>query len=197
MYSFIVINNVVANVIHVGKGRSFSAIKPALEYAKNGDTVFVHAGTYKEGNIVIKKSISLIGIDKPILDGELKYEILSVLVSNVIIKGLQVQNCSRAMMNDPGAIKIYDSKNIIIEDNILLNNFFGISLQYSKHCLIKNNFIKASQKEEYQSGNAIHCWKSDSLQIIGNKISGHRDGIYFEFVTASVILRNISENNLR
>ncbi|HRD42574.1 MAG TPA: NosD domain-containing protein, partial [Ferruginibacter sp.] len=40
-------------------------------------------------------------------------------------------------------------------------------------------------------------WKSDSLQITGNKISGHRDGIYFEFVSHSVIWRNISKNNLR
>ena len=46
-------------------------------------------------------------------------------------------------------------------------------------------------------GNGIHCWKSDSLQIIGNKISGHQDGIYFEFVTILVIWRNISTHNIR
>ncbi len=35
------------------------------------------------------------------------------------------------------------------------------------------------------------------MQIIGNTISGHRDGIYFEFVTHSVIWRNLSFKNLR
>lgn len=193
----IILNSVVANVIHVGKGKTFSAIKPALEHAKNGDTVFVYSGVYKEGNIVINKSITFIGIGKPVLDGELQYEIISIKGSNVTIKGFQLQNCSRSVMSDPGAIKVYEAKNIRIEENILINNYFGIYLQYSQNCLIKNNFIKATQKEEHQSGNGIHCWKSDTLQIVGNKIYGHRDGIYFEFVTASVIWRNIAENNLR
>ncbi len=35
------------------------------------------------------------------------------------------------------------------------------------------------------------------MQIIGNTISGHRDGIYFEFVTNSVIWRNVSTANIR
>jgi nitrous oxidase accessory protein len=35
------------------------------------------------------------------------------------------------------------------------------------------------------------------MQIIANTVSGHRDGIYFEFVTNSVIWRNRSFKNLR
>jgi nitrous oxidase accessory protein len=35
------------------------------------------------------------------------------------------------------------------------------------------------------------------MQIIGNTVSGHRDGIYFEFVTHSVITRNRSAKNIR
>jgi nitrous oxidase accessory protein len=62
---------------------------------------------------------------------------------------------------------------------------------------VKNNKIIAFGKEEQEIGNGIHCWKSDSLQIIANNISGNRDGIYFEFVTHSVIWRNISFDNIR
>ena len=57
---------------------------------------------------------------------------------------------------------------------------------------IKNNRLTAYKTEEQQSGNGIHCWKSDSMRIIGNTIQGHRDGIYFEFVTNSIIWRNDS-----
>lgn len=63
--------------------------------------------------------------------------------------------------------------------------------------MVKNNRIKAYGKEEQQIGNGIHCWKSDTLQIIGNTIEGHRDGIYFEFVTHSIIWRNVSIRNIR
>ena len=137
------------------------------------------------------------GQDRPVLDGEHKYEILSIHSDNVTIRGLKLQNCGRTTMDDLSAIKIYERKRVIIEDNILKDNYFGIYLQHAENCIIRKNFIQASGKEESQSGNGIHCWKSDSLQIIGNKIFGHRDGIYFEFVTASVIWRNIAQRNLR
>jgi nitrous oxidase accessory protein len=100
-------------------------------------------------------------------------------------------------MNDPAAIRVAEANHISVVNNKMYNNFFAVYLQYAKHCLIKDNVITASQQHEYQSGNGIHCWKSDSLQIIGNRIAGHRDGIYFEFVTHSIIWRNIAENNLR
>jgi len=189
--------NIIAKTIYAGKEKKYTTIKSALLNCANSDTLIITKGNYKEGNIIIDKSIVVIGENNPVLDGELKHEIISVKSDFVVIKGLTLQNCGRTVMNDPAAIKVYDAKNALIENNILLNNYFGIYLQYSQNSIIKNNVIKASQKEEYQSGNGIHCWKSDSLQIIGNRISGHRDGIYFEFVTHSVIWRNIAENNLR
>jgi len=47
------------------------------------------------------------------------------------------------------------------------------------------------------SGNGIHLWQSNDVTIADNRISGHRDGIYFEFVRNSTIRGNISEKNLR
>ncbi|HOA37395.1 MAG TPA: nitrous oxide reductase family maturation protein NosD, partial [Flavihumibacter sp.] len=165
--------------------------------ASNGDTVEVNGGTYKEGNIIISKSIALIGKSRPVLDGQFRFEILSVKANGVLVSGFQIQHCGQGTLDDPGAIKVYDASQVRIENNDLVDNFFGIYLQYSHHSVIKNNRISAKQTIENQSGNGIHCWKSDNLQITGNHISGHRDGIYFEFVTESVIWRNISENNLR
>lgn len=190
-------SSVHATVIKVGNDKTYKTIKEALQQANPGDTIIISKGIYKEGNIVINKPICIIGEDYPIIDAEFKTEVLSVKSSNVVIKYLQIQNSGRSAMVDEAAIKVYDENNIIIEGNKLINNFFGVHLQYASHCIVKNNFIKASQKEEYESANGIHCWKSDSLQIIGNTIYGHRDGIYFEFVKNSVIWRNISQNNLR
>ena len=143
------------------------------------------------------KTITLMGIDWPVLDGQLKYEVLSVKADSVIVTGFVIQNSGHASLDDPGGIKVYDSRDVHIIGNQLKDNFFGIYLQYSKHCIIKDNIVKASGTEEQQIGNGIHCWKSDSLQIVGNTISGHRDGIYFEFVTGSVIWRNIAFDNIR
>jgi nitrous oxidase accessory protein len=47
------------------------------------------------------------------------------------------------------------------------------------------------------SGNGIHLWSARDVHIADNRIAGHRDGIYFEFVRASVVERNVSAGNLR
>lgn len=186
-----------ATQLHVGATRQYTTVKSALAACNDGDTVYVHAGHYKEGNLIITKSIHFIGVDFPILDGEKKCEVLSVKASYVIISGFKVNRSGFATLTDPGGIKVYESHHVTISDNILNDNFFAIYLQYCNKCIVKNNTITGWGVEEQKIGNGIHCWKSDSLQIIGNKIIGHRDGIYFEFVTNSVIWRNISQNNIR
>lgn len=186
-----------ATRIEVGKDRTFKKISEALKRCANGDTIVVTKGLYKEGNIVIEKAIYLLGDGLPVLDGEKKQEVLTIKSNNVTVKGFQVQFSGTGTLSDPCGIRVYQAASVTIEDNVLLENFFGIYIQYGKDCLVKNNIIKASAATEYQSGNGVHCWKSEQLRVIGNRISGHRDGIYFEFVTHSIIWRNISTDNFR
>ena len=189
--------SVTAKTIQVGANRMFKNITAGLAAAVAGDTVLVDAGHYKEKNLVIKKSIVLAGINYPVLDGEKKYEIISIKANGVVVDGFKIVHSGISSLEDLSGIKIYDSKNVHIKNNKLEDTFFGIYLQNGINCTLENNQLMASSKVEQQSGNGIHCWKSDSIQIIGNTISGHRDGIYFEFVTNSIIWRNVSVNNLR
>jgi len=189
--------SVFAKTLRVGINQPYKSIQSALAKTENGDTVYIYKGLYKEGNITIHHSITLIGIDRPILDGDKKYEVVSIKASHVTIQGLKIQHSGYASLDDPGGIKVYDATRVNIIDNELYDNFFGIYIQFSTHCLIKNNKIIAFGKEEQTIGNGIHCWKSDSLQIIGNSMKGCRDGIYFEFVNNSVIWRNTVSNNIR
>jgi nitrous oxidase accessory protein len=186
-----------SQIIEVGANKEIKSIKKAIKLAKHGDTILVHKGIYREGNIIIDKKIVLLGKDYPILDGQKKHEILSIKADSVTVKGLKLIRSSYASMEDPAALKVYSHNYIQIENNILDDNFFGIYIQNGTNCLIKNNRIRAYGKEEQKLGNGIHCWKSNDIQIIANNIQGHRDGIYFEFVFDSVIWRNICQNNIR
>ncbi|HLG38597.1 MAG TPA: nitrous oxide reductase family maturation protein NosD, partial [Chitinophagaceae bacterium] len=186
-----------AKTIRVGKQQAFAAITQAIAAADNGDTVLVDPGTYKEKNIIINKSIVLKGIDFPVLDGEKKYEIITIKSGNVVVEGFKIVHSGSSSLEDIAAVKISNSRNVIIRNNILDDNFFGIYSLFGVSCTIEKNHITSYGMAEVQSGNGIHCWKSDSMKIIANKISGHRDGIYFEFVTNSVIWRNESYNNIR
>lgn len=186
-----------AKTLHVGRSASFPTIRAAIKAAVRGDTVLVDAGVYREQNIIIDKTIFLKGTNYPILDGESKYEVVSIKANGVVMDGFRVVHSGQSSIIDVGGIKIYDSRDVVIRNNILEDTFFGIYTQYGKHCTIENNRLTAYKMEEQQSGNGIHCWKSDSMHITGNTISGHRDGIYFEFVTHSIIYRNHSYNNIR
>ncbi len=186
-----------AKTVHVGANFPCKKIKEGLSKLNPGDTLLVHEGIYKEGNILIDKAVSVIGLNYPVLDGQKKHEVVSIKANYVLFKGFNVQRSGFGTLDDPGAIKVYDRNYVTISNNVLEDNFFGIYIQYGKHCVIKNNTIKAYGIEEQQIGNGIHCWKSDSLLISGNTVTGHRDGIYFEFVTNSNIVNNHSFKNIR
>jgi len=185
------------HIIHVGPLHKVKSIRTAIRIANNGDTILVAAGIYKEGNLIISKQLTLIGDKYPIIDGQNKFEVFSIKASKVVIDGFKIYHSGTSNLDDYAGIKVYDSREVTIQNNILDDTYFGIYLQYAKRCVIKNNQLKANNKEEQQSGNGIHCWKSDSLSITGNKVDGHRDGIYFEFVTNSFIKSNTTSNNIR
>lgn len=178
----------------VKKGNS---IADAIKLAHAGDSIRVKKGVYHERNLVIDKSLYLLGEGLPILDGEGKYEVISIKASNVTVNGFHIRNSGISSLIDLAGIKIYESQKVQIINNLVTDAFFGIYVQYGKACLIKNNRIIAHGIEEQQSGNGIHCWYSSYMQIQNNQITGHRDGIYFEFVTHSVIRNNRSFRNLR
>jgi nitrous oxidase accessory protein len=152
---------------------------------------------YKEGTITISKQLHLKGIGYPVIDGQGKYEAISVKADGSSVEGLKVINTGASSVEDMAGIKLYGTKGVIIRNNILDNTIWGIYALQAENCTIEKNSITAYGKMEQQSGNGIHCWKSDSMKIIANNITGHRDGIYFEFVTNSIIWRNNSQNNIR
>ena len=194
---FIAYNNNYCKTLKVGKEEKYSSIKAAINSATAGDTLLIQSGMYKEGNIVIDKAITVIGLNQPIIDGEDKYENITITSNNVTISGLKLINSGVSFIDDNAAIKLNEVKNCIIENNEFDQNFFAIYLAKSSDCNISKNIIRATKKTESSSGNGIHLWYCKNITIEENNINGHRDGIYLEFVRSCQISKNLSENNLR
>ena len=66
-----------ATIIVDPKGK-LKSLREAVALARDGDTILLNAGTYREGNIVIAKNIKLFGKNNPVLDGEDRHEILTI-----------------------------------------------------------------------------------------------------------------------
>ncbi len=186
-----------AKTWRVGSLQQIKSIKEAISKASPGDTILISPGLYKEGQIILTKKLFLQGINFPILDGEKKVEILTIRSDGTVVEGLHFRNSGHSSYNDIAALRIADSRSVTIRNNKIDFSYFGIYSQHATACTISNNVLNSDAKDEISSGNGIHCWKSDSMLITGNDVTGHRDGIYFEFVTNSVIKNNVSHQNVR
>lgn len=176
----------------------FKSIKSGIEEASNGDVVIVENSVYYETNIIISKSIRLKGKDFPVVDGKnSKDEIFIIEADSVEISGFQIRNIAANHLKDLSGIRVRRKKHFLIENNKFTNTMYGIFLEKSSNGIILNNTLNGGALDESSSGNGIHAWYCSELLIDGNKILSHRDGIYFEFVTESVISNNICEENLR
>jgi nitrous oxidase accessory protein len=174
-----------------------SSLQKAVSLAKDFDTIFVKKGTYKEYNIKVDKPLTIIGEDYPIIDGELKGEIITITSDNVTVDGLFIINVGTSYTEDYAAIRVKQSKHFIIQNVVLEKLFFGIYIEKSSHGKVYHNKIIGDAVEEYNSGNGIQLWYSHYIEIEHNYVEHVRDGIYLEFSNFCLIKNNVSAENLR
>jgi nitrous oxidase accessory protein len=194
---FLLCSALPAADLQVGEGRAFSTIKSAIAAAKSGDRVMVYHGVYQDKNLRIEKSIDLIGIDRPVLDGGGKHEVVTIVAPNVTMSGFEVRNGGVSSLEDYAGIKITGTDHVTLKDNIIRNCNFSIYLSKAKDCQVLANDVRGTPGNEQNSGNGIHLWSCERITVNDNQSRDHRDGIYLEFATESVIERNVVEDNLR
>ena len=174
-----------------------SSLGDALRDAQPGARVTVRAGIYREPTIVVTRPVTIIGEPGAVLDGEETRQIMIVQADDVTIRGLEFRRVGTSHVEDRAAIKVQDAQNCTIENNRIDDAFFGIYLARVDRCRIAHNRLTARKGRESASGNGIHLWTSNHITIEANEITGHRDGIYLEFVHESDIRNNTSTANLR
>lgn len=169
----------------------------SIRKASAGDTILILKGHYKPQNMIIDKSLVIIGKDFPVLDAQFKGEILTIKASGTQVKGIEFRNVGETSSIDWAGVKVLESENVVVENNRFRNCYFGVYLSACTKSKVTNNQVVGQPKEEQTTGNGIHAWKCDSILIENNRVEGHRDGIYFEFVTNSLIRNNYSTLNIR
>jgi nitrous oxidase accessory protein len=138
-----------------------------------------------------------VGENYPVIDSEYGDEIFTVFADSTTIKGFHLQNIGVSYLKEQSGIRLGENQGWVVENNRLTDTFFGIYLKKVKNTLIRNNEVRGSLEEKSDPGNGIHLWQCREITIENNFVSGHRDGIYFEFVNQSKILGNKSMDNQR
>lgn len=158
--------------------------------ARNGDTIEVPPGTYYE-NILIDKSITLVGVGRPIIDGGGRgRDIIEITAPDVTVRGLLIRNTGTDLDKENAAIRVLAPR-AVIEDNILQDILFGIDLRMAPGSIVRGNAVGGKQLDIARRGDGIRLWRSDDTLIEGNTIHDGRDAILW-YSQDVVVRRNRS-----
>ncbi len=185
-------------VITVSSAGPIRSLAAALAAARPGDTVIVTPGRYPDTRpIRIDRPVTILGRGRPIIAGRGDHTILVVTAAGVTVAGLVIEHVLPISLEDRAGIRLEGATGCRLEDNDIRDTYFGIYGAKVTDCRIIGNRVTGPARKEQASGNAIQFWSSDRLTISGNRVTGHRDGIYLEFVTGSILADNESIANRR
>ena len=187
-------------------------IQDLIDNASDGDTINIPSGIYYE-NIIINKSISLVGEDKDttVIDASGNGTVIKIHADCVNISGFTIQNSGKVYSYSDSGIYIrfnyttitgniidsnycygiytLHSNNDNITNNILSNNGYGIHLHSSINSNIKRNNII------FNKYSGIVVWGRGN-SIIENTILNNMNGILFSSTSYNVVKGNtIISNN--
>ncbi|MEX0999534.1 MAG: nitrous oxide reductase family maturation protein NosD [Thermodesulfobacteriota bacterium] len=166
---------VSAKTVHIVSPKGpFTSISLALLSAKSGDTIEVNSGTYNE-HIIVDKTLNLVGVNEPNIDGGGKGTVVLIKAPGVIFKGFHVSGSGESLTLEDAGIVLDSAQGSIIEDNRLHDVLFGIYLKNSSATLIRNNIIVGKDLPIPVRGDGIRLWYSSGTKIIDNTITGARD----------------------
>jgi nitrous oxidase accessory protein len=172
-------------------------LQKAVNLAEPHDTLFIKSGVYSVVDLEITKPLTLIGEKGTILNGQSKSYVLKLLADSITISGLKIINAGKSYTKDYAAIYAYRANYFLIENNTIIDPFFGLLIEKSSHGIIRNNLVYGENVKEDEAGNGIHAWHCSNLQIHDNEVYRMRDGIYLEFVDESIIEENYAHDNVR
>ena len=173
------------------------SINAAVKAAAPGDHIRVARGHYAE-NLVIDKTLTLEGIERPTLSGNNVGDVIRIKAPNVVVKGLIIRDSGSDLgAQNAGIYVMPGSHRPVIQDNDLAYVLFGIWLEKVADAQVHNNLITGKRDfASAQRGNGIQLFNTTGAQIIGNNISFARDGIYVD-VSHHALFRGNKLHHLR
>ena len=157
------------------------SVQAAIDRAAPGDVVEVAHGRYS-GPLHIAKALTLRGIERPTIDGELKENTISVKAENVTIEGLIIANSGGDTLQQHAGVYIYPgSHRAVVRNCDFSYTLFGLWIEGANDVLVENNLITG--KRDFDSpkrGNGIQLYNTRRARIIGNNVSFVRDAIYVD-----------------
>lgn len=144
-----------------------------LDMALPGSVLRLPAGQYR-GPATISKPLTLEGQGKVIIDGGGKGTVLTIKSDKVTVRGLILRASGDSHDAIDGGI-MAEGNNLLIENNVVEDVLFGISLHKSNDSVVRGNRIRSRPVDSADRGDGIRLWYSTGNRIENNDIAQIRD----------------------
>lgn len=183
----------LAALLVVSGGRiQGSAVRPlqqAIDRAHAGDTIIAGEGVH-EGNLTVKKRLTLIGEGNAVLRGEGTGSVVTLLADSCTIRGLVIEHSGTMLVDEDAGILVKSDHNRI-EENTFRDILFGMYFYHAGGNSVAGNTITGRASLGLgERGSGIHIWNANDNVFIGNVITDTRDGFYIQNASRMHIERN-------
>jgi nitrous oxidase accessory protein len=158
-----------------------ASLQQMIDAAAPGSRVEIEGGTWS-GPIEIRKSIELIGRDRPVIDGGGKGTVILIEADDVVVSGFLIRNSGRSTIEEAAGVKLSGNRHRI-EGNRISDVHFGVQALHGEEIVIRDNEIDPARGRGYRAGDGVHLWYVRNSLVAGNRVTGARDGIYLSFTS--------------
>jgi nitrous oxidase accessory protein len=148
-------------------------LQPWLDTALPGASIRLPPGTYT-GPVVISKPLTLDGDGKVIIDAGGRGTVISVRADHVTLRGLTLRGSGDSHDALDGGI-MAEGRHLLIENNVIEDVLFGISLHKVTGSLVRGNRIRSRPVDSADRGDGLRLWYSTGNRIADNDIAQIRD----------------------
>lgn len=193
---------------------AYPSFQALVDATSTGGTLHPQPGVYA-GPATISRQIIVDGGGKVTIDGGGTGSVLIINANGAVVRGLRLTNSGGSHDRVDTGIALTGNGNRI-EDNVIDDALFGISLKQANQNILRHNRIRSKPAELAMRGEAIRLWYSmDNLvegndidqardvtlmnsprnRVVGNIIRNSRYGIHLIFSPDSAIERNALAHN--
>ncbi|MDJ0752073.1 MAG: nitrous oxide reductase family maturation protein NosD [Ardenticatenaceae bacterium] len=191
-----------------------SDLAARLAAARDGDTIEVDGGIH-HGPLEINNSITLIGVNWPVIDGGGQGTVLHITAPDVHLEGFVIRNSGDSLDQENSGIAV-EAAGTTIVNNRLEETLFGIYLRKAPNSVVADNSISSMdvdvprrgdpirvwysngvriENNTIEKGRDVVLWYSEQLQVSGNTVTHGRYGLHFMYCDDAIVENNLLYRN--
>jgi nitrous oxidase accessory protein len=156
-----------------------ATLQQRIDSTAPGGTLVVDGGVHL-GGVVLRGPITIVGINRPVIDGKGTGSVVTIVGDGVVFRGFLVRNSGRQVTEEAAGIAISGNHHLV-EDTDIVDVYFGMHIAGGTDIVVQDNRIAPGEQHGARPGHGLSIWNAHNTQVLRNHISDARDGIYLSF----------------